>query len=263
MRVSIVIPAHNEGRRLPPMLLSYGAYFERLREERILDYELLVVINNSQDDTLRITQESQRANHRIRYLDLTPGGKGFAIIEGFRDALKRPNDLIGFVDADRATPPEAFYDLITAMGPSTEGVIAARWKRKSIIIGQTPLSRVKSLIFNLIVRALFLFPYSDTQCGAKLFKRQAVEYVHDKMSITRWAFDIDLLYKLRKAGFLVIEIPTTWENKKDSRLNLIKGSLEMFLAVVRLRLLHSRFSFVVRAYDSLPETLKAHHRIWT
>ena len=74
--------------------------------------------------------------------------------------------------------------------------------------------------------------------------------------------DVDLLYKLKRGGFSVIEIPTIWESKDDSKIKIVKASLEMFLAVVRLRLIHSPFLFVVRAYDSLPQRLKVHHRIW-
>jgi glycosyltransferase involved in cell wall biosynthesis len=261
MRVSIVIPAYNEEKRLPPMLKGYAAYFEQLRKHENIDYELLVVINKSTDRTLDVVKSMQRIYPKIRYLDLPEKGKGLAIIAGFKDALKRPNELIGFADADMATPPEAFYDLVRHIDPY-DGVIAARWRKESVVTRQTTFFRVKSSIFNLIVRALFLFPYSDTQCGAKLFTRKAVEHMHDKLGITRWAFDIDLLYKLRTAGFSVIEIPTVWESKDDSRIKLISASIEMLLAVVRLRLVHSPLAFMVKAYDRLPQQLKMHHRIW-
>lgn len=244
------------------MIASYEHYFEKLRQEKMVDYELLVVINNTSDNTPTLLKHLHARNKRIRYLTFQQGGKGFALIEGFKDALTRPNELIGFVDADLATPPAAFYDLIRCMGAHS-GVIAARWRRDSIVKKQPFLATLKSFIFNILVRSLFLFPYSDTQCGAKLFQRRAIEYVHAKMSITKWAFDIDLLYKLRKGGFSVIEIPTIWENKEDSRLKVINASVEMFLAVIRLRLIHSSFNFIVRAYDALPQYLKVHHRIWT
>ena len=261
MRVSIIIPAYNEERRILPMLRRYGEYFEDLRKKRELNYEFLVVINNTTDNTLSVVKNGQKTKPRIHYLDLKLGGKGLAIIAGFKDALKRPNDLIGFADADMATPPEAFYDLVRSVN-RCDGVIAARWRRESVITRQTSLFRVKSFIFNLIVRSLFLFPYRDTQCGAKLFTRRAIEHVHDKMSITKWAFDIDLLYKLRKLGFAVIERPTIWESKEDSRIRLVTASVEMFLAVIRLRLVHSPMAFIVRTYDALPQQLKMHHRIW-
>ncbi len=261
MKLSIIVPAHNEGRRLPPMLKSYSSYFNELQARKVLNYELLVVINNSTDNTREVVKAALATNRAIRCLDFEEGGKGFAIVEGFKDALSRPNDLIGFVDADMATSPEEFYKLVLAL-KNNSGVIAARWRPDSRITKQTRFSLLKSKIFNFIARSLFLFPYSDTQCGAKLFTRRAVEYVCTRMSITKWAFDIDLLYKLRSGGFSVIEIPTVWQDKSESHLKVFHASLEMFLAIVRLRIIHSPFSFIVRAYDSLPQSLKVHHRFW-
>ncbi len=243
------------------MLDRYSSYFEELRARNVLDYELLVIINNSTDATVDIVKKAQRDNKAIRYLDLKRGGKGLAIVAGFNDALTRPNELIGFVDADMATSPEEFYKLVKSLHPHS-GVIAARWRSDSIVTKQTLFSPIKSRIFNFIARSLFLFPYSDTQCGAKLFTREAIAYVCPRMSITKWAFDIDLLYKLRAGGFSIIEIPTVWQSKEESHLRVIHASLEMFLAIVRLRLIHSPFSFIVRAYDSLPKGLKIHHRFW-
>ena len=261
MRISIVVPAHNEERRIPLFLEQYGSYFEQLRLENALDYEIVVVVNNTQDRTSHVVQRYKRTNGRIRLIEFKSGGKGFAVMEGFKDALQRPNDLIGFVDADMATPPAAFELLIERIGRH-QGIIASRWRRDSEVTKQSLLFKLKSFVFNLVVRSLFGFPYRDTQCGAKLFRREAIMYVQDKMQITKWAFDIDLLYKLRKKGFSIVETSTTWESKDDSKIKLVKASLEMFLSVVRLRLVYSPFRFLVRAYDSFPQGLKVHHRIW-
>lgn len=261
MRICIVVPAHNEEKRIPLFLEAYSSYFEGLRLQKSIDYEILVVINNTQDKTPEIVRGYARTNPRIRMIEFLQRGKGFAVMEGFKEALLRPNDLIGFVDADMATPPAAFILLVERIGRH-QGIIASRWRRDSHVTKQSLLFRFKSFLFNLIVRSLFGFPYNDTQCGAKLFRRDAIMYVKDKMQITKWAFDIDLLYKLRRAGFSIAETSTTWESKENSTLNLIRASLEMFFAVVRLRLVHSPFRFVVRAYDSLPQRLKVHHRIW-
>lgn len=261
MRVSIIVPANNEEKRIPSFLEQYGSYFERRRLENAYDYEILVVVNNTRDRTVQVVKKYRRTNNRIRLIEFEQGGKGFAVIEGFKDALRRKNDFIGFSDADMATPPAAFAELIEQIG-GHQGIIASRWRRDSRVAKQTLIFRLKSFAFNLVVRSLFGFPYRDTQCGAKLFGREAIAYVHDKMEITKWAFDIELLYKLRKRGFSIIETSTIWESKDDSKIKLVRASVEMFLAVIRLRLSHSPFRFVVRAYDSLPQKLKMHHRIW-
>lgn len=256
MKVSIVIPAYNEEKRIGETLQTYSKYFENLRKNNKLDYELLIAINNTSDKTLDIVKKHKKSNKRISYINLPGSGKGYAIAEGFKDALKRNNNFIGFVDADMATPPEAFNMLINEIN-NYDGVIASRWISGSVIkTKQTIVRRIMSLCFNFLVRSFFMMPYRDTQCGAKLFKREAVKAIIGEIGLTRWAFDVDLLYRERKKGFVIKEIPTIWEDKKNSHLSIIRAPLEMFLGITRLRLINSPFKFIVSAYDKLPEYLK-------
>ena len=257
-KICIVIPAYNEERRIGKTLEAYSNYFENLRKNKYLDYEILVVINNTKDRTEEIVKQFIKENERILYLNLKPGGKGFAVIEGFKDALKRNNDLIGFVDADMATSPEEYWKLVKSIR-NHDGVIASRWQKNSLVKNSSFIRRINSSGFNFIVRSLFLFKYKDTQCGAKLFKRKVIENIHNKLGITQWAFDIDLLYKIKLKDFKIIEIPTTWENKEDATLNILKAPLQMFASVLRLRLIYSPFNFVIRSYDLLPEKIKMHN----
>jgi hypothetical protein len=78
----------------------------------------------------------------------------------------------------------------------------------------------------------------DTQCGAKVMTRQAVEAVHSKLRIADMAFDINLLFSLKKAGFRILEVPTEWTDKVGSKVNLGRTSLVMFLSAVRVRLIY-------------------------
>ena len=189
----------------------------------------------------------------IKYLNFKEKGKGFAIIEGFKEALKRKNRLIGFVDADMSTPPEAFYDLIIKI-KGYDGAIADRWNKKSIInTKQSPARRFVSRGYNFIVRALFSFSYRDTQCGAKIFKREILEKNIHKIQTVGWGFDIALLFCLKKESKArIISIPTIWEDKQEGTIDLKKTPVLMFLSAVRLRLIHSPFNFIVRFYRKLP-----------
>jgi len=245
--LSIIIPAHNEEKRIGETLEGYCKFFQDKKKGKdIQNFEILVVLNACSDNTLDVVKQFQKKFKEIKFLDFAQGGKGFAIIEGFKDALKRENNLIGFVDADMATPPESFYDLVKNLNEYS-GIIGSRWLKKSIIrTEQTPLRKITSRGFNFIVRILFLMPYKDTQCGAKLFKNKALKKITPELGITRWAFDIDLLYRLRKNKFKIKEIPTTWEDKEGSKINLLKAPFQMFAAVVRLRLIHSPFEQILR-----------------
>jgi len=253
-KLSIVVPAYNEEKRIGILLENYLGYFKDLKRRKVLDFEFVVVLNNCSDNTRGVV-EGYKCDELI-LLEFVQGGKGFAITEGFKDALTRKNDLIGFVDADMATPPSAFYDLVKYRG-SYDGIIANRWDRRSDIrTRQSFLRRVLSRGFNFIVRSLFLFPYSDTQCGAKVFKREIIENVIPKIGFTKWAFDIDLLFYARGVGSRIKSIPTTWEDRTDSAIDLKKTPLTMLLSVIRLRLVHSPFKFIVYYHDRLPKRLR-------
>lgn len=226
--ISIIIPSYNEEKRIGKTLDKYCNF---LRSK--LDFEILVVLNNCNDNTLEVVKNAMRKHKEIRYLNFKQGGKGFAIIEGFKDVLKRKNDLIGFVDADMSTSPEAFYDLIKNI-KNYDGIIASR-RIKGAQIEKTLPRTIISFSFNFIVRSLFLLPYQDTQCGAKLFKRETIEEVIRELTQTGWIFDIDLLYRLKKKKFKIKEFPTVWEDKEGTSIRFVRTSLKMFLDLMKMR----------------------------
>jgi len=258
MELSIIIPAYNEEKRIAKTLSEYAKYFnKRVDLGEISSYELLVVINGTTDRTEDIVKDIQRGNKNIRYLFLKQGSKGFAVLEGFRDVLKRDTQLIGFVDADMATPPHAFYDLVRKIGPY-DVAIANRHSPYSHITTSFK-RRVFSKGFNLVVKVLLGLPYSDTQCGAKMFRAKSIRSVTKIKQWSKWAFDVELLFRLKNAGFRVIEVPTEWVDRAGSSINLFRTPLQMFISIVRLRLLHSFLKDLVKLYDRLPEKLKMHH----
>jgi len=257
MKVSIIIPAHNEEKRISNTLEEYCKFFEKRKKTKELkDFEILVVLNACTDRTIEIVKKAEKRFKEIKHLEFELGGKGFAVKEGFKESLKKDFDLIGFVDADMATSPEAFDDLVNNIN-GYDGIIGSRWIGGSVIKTKQPfLRRVMSRGFNFIVRSLFLLPYIDTQCGAKLFKRKTLERVITSIGATKWAFDVDLLYRLNKEDFKIKEFPTIWEDKEKSKLNIKKVPFQMFASIIRLRLIYSPFKDLVRLYNILPEKMK-------
>lgn len=246
MKISIVIPAYNEEKRIGKTLEEYGKFFKEIKKQKMLDSEIIVVINNTTDKTEEIVKKYSNKYKEINYLNFKQRGKGFAIIEGFKDALKRNNQLIGFVDADMATSPQAFYDLILHI-KNSDGIITNRHDPKSKILNRAFLRNITSKGFNFIIRALFLVPYRDTQCGAKLFKREIIKKITPKLNLTQWAFDVNLLYLCKKNKFRIKQIPTVWEDKQNSKITQVpKISLQMFLGIIRLRLVNSFFEPILR-----------------
>jgi len=164
-------------------------------------------------------------------------GKGGALIEGLK--LAPLADLIGYVDADGATPPRAFHDLVKNIG-GVDCVVGSRWLPGAVLhVEQSGRRRFASRAFHLIVQMLFWMNIRDTQCGAKVMRREAVEKVHSSLRIADMAFDINLLYSLKRAGYHTREVPTEWTDKIGSKVTLMGTSLVMFLSAVRIWLIYS------------------------
>ena len=233
----LLIPAYNEERRIEPVLRDYAHFFQ---EQYRGKFQLVVILNGCTDNTLGIVQRVTRDYASVSYLNF-PGsiGKGGALIEGLK--LAPFADMIGYTDADGATPPHAFLDLVRHLG-TADCVIGSRWRRGAIIHqSQAGHRQLASRVFHLMVQLLFWLNIRDTQCGAKVMKREAVEKIHSYLRIADMAFDINLLVALHRAGFRILEVPTEWTDKIGSKVVLGRTSLTMFLSTVRVRLIYSPF----------------------
>lgn len=233
LELSIIIPAYNEEQRLrkEKTLNNYACFFSKIYG---INFEIIVVLNGCKDNTLSVVQDVAKKFKQIKIIDVgSVGSKGAAIIEGFKLASGK---FIGFVDADQATKADAFYDLILKIN-GYDCIIASRRMNGSIIDPPRTFNRdFSSMVFNLFVKSFFGLNFNDTQCGAKLLKKNACKSVLNDIIIKKWAFDVDLLYSLKKKGFKTLEIPTVWSEKLGTKLTW-KTSYEMFWSLVKLRFL--------------------------
>jgi glycosyltransferase involved in cell wall biosynthesis len=245
LKLSIVIPAYNESKRIRRMLDAYVGYFAERYQQ---DVELIIVVNGSRDDTADIARAYAAQHSQIKVIEEKQAiGKGGAVILGFKAAT---GDLVGFTDADGSTPPEAFDDLVSNIG-ANGAIIASRWFAESVVEPRQSLKRrIASRVFNFYVRLFFGMRIHDTQCGAKVLQRDTMLTILPHIGITRWAFDVDLLFQVHRHGYTIKEHPTVWHDEVGSQLKIGRASLEMTLALVRLRLLYSPFKWIVSVYDA-------------
>lgn len=208
-----------------------------------------MVANACDDDTARIVSEHAAGDPDLRLIDVAERlGKGGAVRLGFHAAR---GDLIAFIDADGATPPHELERLISESG-GADCIIASRWSRGArVVVRQPPLRRFLGRAFNVIVRLIFGMRYADTQCGAKVFRREAIEEIIEDVETADFAFDVDLLYQLRRRGRSVREVPTLWCDKAGSTVDAIASAPKMLASIVRLRLAHSPCSNIIPLFDRL------------
>jgi glycosyltransferase involved in cell wall biosynthesis len=231
MHLSIVIPAHNEEHRLTPTLVDYVEFCrERYRDE----FELIIVANHCSDATVQVARKIAETCPQIKIVvEPSRVGKGGAVEIGLKQAI---GERVGFVDADGATPPREFGKLIDNLGDAG-AIIASRWiAGADVNPPQPPLRRAASRVLNhLIVRHLFGLRIHDTQCGAKLFRRDALDQILREPLEPGWAFDIDMLCRLKNNHYTVIEFPGEWHHIPGSAVTFLAMSLQMLGSVLRLK----------------------------
>lgn len=240
MRLSIIIPAHNEGHRISKVLEDYLNYFKE-------NTEVWVILDHCNDNTLDVVKEFEGRYENLGHRETGAViGKGAAILEGYKVAK---GDIIAYVDADDAMRARELDRMVSELS-DLDGIIGSRWLKDSVVVRPQTLSRkIASRVFNLMVRTMFGLPFLDTQCGAKAFKSKAIQAVLPELGTTSFAFDVDLLYLLNRKGFKIREFPIVWEDQPGSTLDLKKAAPLMFAAIVRLRIKHSVFANLITYAD--------------
>jgi glycosyltransferase involved in cell wall biosynthesis len=203
---SLVIPAYNEENRIQSLFEEIAGF----------NGELIVVCDGTDRTAERVSRIAARRkdlnihclvfNHRL--------GKGGGVIEGLK-AARTP--FVGYFDADGSTSIGEMQRLFSHLSHA-DGAIGSRWVPGSTLrVRQGILRRMESRAFNLLIRLLFGLTYNDTQCGAKVFTKTAIDTVLPQMTSRGFEFDVELLWRLRRAGYVVTEVPIVWQNKGDSR----------------------------------------------
>jgi glycosyltransferase involved in cell wall biosynthesis len=225
LRLDVVIPAHNEEHRIDRTLRAYRSVCSSH------NIRFLVALDDCRDRTAEIVGAHAAEDPRVELHEYQRLGKGGVIMETFRRSTA---ELVGFIDADCATPPTELLRLAEAAAQA-DGAIASRWHPAAILPAPRSLSRrLASASFAFWVRRLYGLPYRDTQCGAKVLRREVVEAVVPLLSSRDFLFDVDLLLVARALGFGIVEVPTIWIDREGSRLRVFSDSRQMVASSLRL-----------------------------
>jgi dolichyl-phosphate beta-glucosyltransferase len=231
-RLSIVIPAYNEASRITPSLQSILAFLEAEK----LSAEVLVVNDGSTDGTAdvvrRFVAPFARAGE-LRVLE-NPGnrGKGYSVKHGVLDSR---GEHVLFTDSDLSSPIEEYRKLAAALERERASIaIGSRALDDSqVVVHQSWLRESLGRAFNLLVRSLTRLPFRDTQCGFKLFTREAARGVFALQTLDGFGFDVEVLYIAKLLGFRTVEVPVVWKNVEGSRVGAMSGA-RAFLDVLHV-----------------------------
>jgi len=235
--LSIIIPAWNEEERLGRTLDRYLPALEA----RGGTFEIIVVADGVEDRTGEVAASYSNRNVRVLHFP-TQLGKGGAILEGIQASNY---ESVGYVDADGPILPDDVLALAEGLA-SFDCVVASRKLPGSRIANPEPrFRRFLGGVWGSLVRSVLFLPVHDTQCGAKFFRRSALQPVLKEVAVTNWAFDVSLIYHLARAGRTIHEHPVTWSHDEASHLVMSTAVPKMFLSLVGLRLMNISLSSYV------------------
>ena len=235
--LSIVVPAYDEAARLPLTLPQLAAFCRSHGSA-----ELLIVDDGSRDRTAALVEEFAAA-HPFARLVCNPGnrGKGYAVRHG---AAESAGDWILITDADLSSPMEEFDKLFAAaQGERAAIAIGSRAVDRSLVgVHQAPLREWSGRFFNVVMRLATGLPFRDTQCGFKLYRRDAARAVFPRQQLDGFGFDVEDLMIARIHKLKAVEIAVRWDNVEGTKVGALSGARAFWdLALVRWNQLRGRY----------------------
>jgi glycosyltransferase involved in cell wall biosynthesis len=229
--ISVIIPAFNEEKRLPSTLERVVEYLD---QTGFAFAEVLVVDDGSRDGTAAQAGEFARRHPCVRILR-NPGnrGKGYSVRHGM---LEAQGEWALFTDADLSSPIEELEKLTAAA--EREGASIAFGSRaidRSLVgVHQPVLREYAGRFFNVVMRAVMGLKFHDTQCGFKLFRRDAARAIFARQQLERFGFDVEILFLAELLGYRAVEVPVRWNDVAGSKVGTLQG-LDGFADLLRIR----------------------------
>jgi glycosyltransferase involved in cell wall biosynthesis len=224
MNLSIIIPAYNEEKRIKATLEELADKFSSSSE--------ILVVSESNDQTNAIVTAFSESTPLVKLVTSAKRlGKGGAFKRGFGNSQ---GDIVMLLDSDLPVLVSDVKNVISAVG-EVDVAAGSREIEGTRIVVYPPLIRVfAGKVFSKMFNLLFSLHVKDTQCGCKAFKREVLAKVLPIVESTGFEFDAELLFRCKKAGYAIKEIPVSWSYKPDSKLNLFRDTISMGKGVLKL-----------------------------
>lgn len=225
--ISIILPAHNEERRITAGLEKILQFCQT----KDWDFEIIVVEDGSTDHTIRIVNKFRTQDNRIRLLSLPCRlGKGGSIVVAGLSAISK--NLVSYMDVD--SEPSELEKLIEHIGGS-DVVLGSRILRGELTRVKRPFHRaIFSFLYSKAFRVLFRIPVYDPQCGLKLFRSELVPKLFGEIDTIGFAFDSEVIVRASSLGLKLKEVPINWSHVGSSTLSVLTEIRSMGLDLLAI-----------------------------
>lgn len=222
LNIQIIIPCYNEFNRLNTK--EFSSFLSKEKNQHI---SFLFVNDGSQDNTIDLLKELASKFEKVSFINLEENvGKAEAIRQGVLHSKNQQFDYIGYFDADLAAPLDEIINLSKTIKDEDSPYIILGTRVK--LLGNTQIKRkiyrhFIGRIFATIVSFILKIPVYDTQCGAKLIRKDIAEEIFKEHFISKWLFDVEILFrinrKFKNSLSKIIEVPLNrWEDKSGSKI---------------------------------------------
>lgn len=224
--LSVIVPAYNEAERLKVTLPKLVEFSEAI--------EIIIVNDGSSDTTGDVIKSYMQASDKLRLINLEQNsGKGAALQAGVAEAK---GELILISDCDLSTPLSDFHLLNSSILSGFDIAIGSRaLKKEAVTINAKTHRKLIGRTFSLFVNTITGLPFKDTQCGFKLFKKEAGKALFRDLKTMHFAFDVELLLRAERKGLSIDEVPVNWKHVSGSKVNLISDSIRMAKDIILIR----------------------------
>ena len=229
--ISIIVPAYNEDVLIVNTLDGLCSYMVTRPEQ----YEIVVVDDGSQDNTVTFIQDWQRSNGTDLKLliNQTNMGKGFSVRRGVMESRGR---YVIFIDADLPYELDAIDDFLTDLKNGFDLAVGSRVLPDSNVKGVSPLRYFAGQVFSWLERFVLSTGLADTQCGFKAFTSSAANQIFRRLTIDGFGFDVEMVFVAQKLKFRIKPIAVHMiDRHRASRVRLLNDSFEMFFNLFMIR----------------------------
>lgn len=224
--LSVVIPAHNEEGHIAATVRHLT---ETLRNATI-DYEIVVVNDNSSDATQRILGSLSATDPRVRYVNnAPPNGFGLAVRRGLAEFR---GEAVAVVMADGSDDPADLVAFYHKLESGYDCVFGSRFMRGGRVSNYPALKLILNRLANLLIRSLFLLRYNDVTNAFKLYRRSAIAGIQPLLS-HHFNLTVELPLKCIVRGYRYVVLPNSWQNRKHGASSL------------RIKEMGSRYLFII------------------
>jgi glycosyltransferase involved in cell wall biosynthesis len=228
VEISVVLPAYNEANSLDNAVPKIMKALEEITPV----YEIIVAEDGSTDGTDKVAASLSKRYPRVKHLHREERlGRGTALNNAFK---KASGGILVYMDVDLATNVEQLKSLVSVINDEGYNFATGSRMLPESKVERSGTRNLISKVYNFLVRAMLGSEVRDHQCGFKAFRRESLMQLLDEVAASHWFWDTEILVRASRKGYKIREIPVEWTGKRETKVNLIKDSFNMFLQTTKL-----------------------------